>query len=201
MSQQASLLTLVRGIGQCVGARNRKFFVVFLFWSTLLSTFLFVSLLVLNVSAMNNFDVSVDPPQIVLVALSGFFTIFTVTLLMTQTHLILRNMTTVEHLNLQSLRERQSAILSRKYPIYAVSAKRKARKAWEQEWGRPGLEGNIWWLGSAYMNWESVFGKRKLLWLLPLGNGGNDGLNYPVNPRFDSTGRWRPRTEWPQELQ
>jgi len=158
-------------------------------------------LLVLNVSALNKLDVPVDPPQIVLVALSGFFTIFTVTLLFTQTHLIRRNMTTVEHLSVSSLRERQSAILSRKYPIYAVRARLKAQKAWEQEWGRPGLEGNIWWLGSASKNFESVFGKRKLFWLLPISNNANDGLDFPVNPRFDSTGRWRPRTEWPQGLQ
>jgi palmitoyltransferase len=57
------------GIGQCVGARNRKFFVIFLFWSSLLSTYLFVSLLALNIMAMNDSNVDVDPPQIVLVAL------------------------------------------------------------------------------------------------------------------------------------
>ena len=40
-----------------------------------------------------------------------------------------------------------------------------------------------------------------LFYVVPIGKDGNSGLAYPVNPRFDSKGRWRPRREWPRELQ
>ena len=36
---------------------------------------------------------------------------------------------------------------------------------------------------------------------VPVSRGLNDGLSYPVNPRFDADGRWRRRSEWPLELQ
>lgn len=38
------------------------------------------------------------------------------------------------------------------------------------------------------------------IFAVPVGRSGNDGLSYPVNPRFDSNGRWRRRAEWPPEL-
>lgn len=44
---------------------------------------------------------------------SGFFTLFTLTLITSQIHLILLNMTTVEHLSLRSQKEREGAVLGR----------------------------------------------------------------------------------------
>ena len=38
------------------------------------------------------------------------------------------------------------------------------------------------------------------LLVVPVGRGHNDGLTYPVNPRFDGEGRWRKRVDWPEEL-
>ncbi|KAG6899623.1 hypothetical protein C0993_008565 [Termitomyces sp. T159_Od127] len=35
---------------------------------------------------------------------------------------------------------------------------------------------------------------------VPIGRSLNDGLTYPVNPRFDAQGIWRQRAEWPEEL-
>jgi palmitoyltransferase len=35
---------------------------------------------------------------------------------------------------------------------------------------------------------------------VPIGKAENDGLDYPVNPRFDDRGQWRKRTEWPPHL-
>lgn len=37
--------------------------------------------------------------------------------------------------------------------------------------------------------------------LVPIGHHLGDGLNYPLNPRFDSAGRWKRRKEWPSDLQ
>ena len=36
---------------------------------------------------------------------------------------------------------------------------------------------------------------------VPVGQSPDDGLSYTPNPRFDEEGRWRPRSEWPKELQ
>jgi hypothetical protein len=36
---------------------------------------------------------------------------------------------------------------------------------------------------------------------VPISRGLNDGISYPVNPRFDADGRWRRSSEWPLELQ
>ena len=36
--------------------------------------------------------------------------------------------------------------------------------------------------------------------LVPIGHSLSDGKTYPVNPRFDSDGRWRRRAEWPPRL-
>jgi len=39
-----------------------------------------------------------------------------------------------------------------------------------------------------------------LFLIVPIGRSMNDGLTYAVNPRYDTEGRWRRRTEWPKEL-
>lgn len=47
-------------------------------------------------------------------------------------------------------------------------AKRKTRKEWDREWGRIGLEGNIWSLGSVRRHWELVFGPNPWTWMRAL---------------------------------
>lgn len=43
---------------------------------------------------------------------------------------------------------------------------RKAtQQRWDEEWGRIGREGNLWYLGSYRANWEMVMGKSKLGWI------------------------------------
>jgi palmitoyltransferase len=78
----------------------------------------------------------------------------------------------------------------------------------------------MWWLGSKRENWEAVMGRNIWWWfreprlqhltlsldrlfmllLVPIGHSLSDGETYPVNPRFDSEGRWRRRAEWPSGL-
>jgi hypothetical protein len=46
-----------------------------------------------------------------------------------------------------------------------------------------------------------VIGSRINSWsVVPIGRSLTDGMNYPVNPRHDPDGRWRPRSQWPEEL-
>ncbi|KAF8130173.1 DHHC palmitoyltransferase-domain-containing protein [Boletus edulis] len=187
-------------IGQCVGAYNQKFFVNFLQWATLLSFWTFATLLGLNVKPRTSPGPELDPQQIVVIALTGFFGLFCVLILSSQLHLILLNQTTVESLNHRSMRDREDALLSQMHKWYHFCAKRRTRRQWDEEWGRIGIEGNLWWLGSGKANWEAVMGKNVWRWILPVGHHLDDGLNYPTNPRFDGAGRWRRRKEWPSDL-
>ncbi|KAI0339124.1 zf-DHHC-domain-containing protein [Trametopsis cervina] len=183
-------------IGQCVGARNHKYFVHFLQWAAPFCMWTFATL----VAGVVHQD-DVDPQYIVIIALSALFTLFTVVLLLTHIRLILLNQSTVESMRAQDMKEREQAKLSRMYSWYQTGAKRQARKQWDQEWGSIDTEGNLWWLGSATENWISVMGTSKWGWFVPVGHTLTDGINWLPNPRHDSEGRWRPRSEWPAALQ
>ncbi|KAF8509462.1 zf-DHHC-domain-containing protein [Hysterangium stoloniferum] len=211
-------------IGQCVGAFNQKFFVNFLQWSTIFTTFIFVSLLVRVVRTSARTDTPpINPQHIVFIVISAIFIIFIISLLATQVHLILYNMTTVEYLGVQRMRERERSVLAQmtemsccgptrdmpdspdicrsRAPWNSMISRRRILKQWDAEWGRIGKEGNLWWLGSKRANWQATMGSSKWGWIFPVGRSSGDGLVYPRNPRFDNEGRWRRRAEWPAGLQ
>ena len=45
------------------------------------------------------------------------------------------------------------------------SGKRRTKRQWDEEWGDPDTEGNLWWLGSLRANWEDVMGHNPLWWI------------------------------------
>ncbi|KAI0697788.1 DHHC palmitoyltransferase-domain-containing protein [Cytidiella melzeri] len=186
-------------IGQCVGARNHKFFVHFLQWAFIFCVWVLATLVAGVVSEGRMSDV--DAQFIVVIVLSGLFTMFTVVLLMTHVRLILLNQSTVESMRAHAMKERERDKLGRMYAWYQTGAKRRTRKQWDKEWGAIDTEGNLWWLGSSRENWVSVMGTSKLGWFLPVGHSLTDGLHWIPNPRHDEEGRWRPRREWPAALQ
>ena len=57
------------GIGQCVGARNHRYFVLFLAWALLFCAWIFASLLALNVRGASSTDRNIDPQHIAIIAL------------------------------------------------------------------------------------------------------------------------------------
>ncbi|GJE88984.1 DHHC zinc finger domain-containing protein [Phanerochaete sordida] len=185
-------------IGQCVGARNHKFFVVFLEWAAVFCMWTFATLVAGAVQEGRDGDL--DAQYIVIIALSGLFILFTLTLLATHVRLIILNTSTVESLNKQYMTEREKALLARQFSWHQFGAKRRVRKQWDRDWGNPYTEGNLWWLGSYRENWESVMGHSKWGWFLPIGRSPQDGVNWTPNPRFHSDGRPRPRSQWPAEL-
>ncbi|TFK48207.1 zf-DHHC-domain-containing protein [Heliocybe sulcata] len=184
-------------IGQCVGARNHKFFYIFCEWGALLCIWLFATLLARNVSPGSD---SPDGQQIAVIALAGLFMLFTLTMIASHTRLIMYNQTTVEHLGVQRMKERERAVLGNYFGWWQFGEKRRTRKQWDEEWGALGQEGNLWWLGSCRANWESVMGGSVVGWFLPIGRSPMDGLEFRTNPRFDERGVWRPRREWPEGL-
>lgn len=92
------------------------------------------------------------------------FGVFTFTMFGTHARFILLNITTVEQMRNQDMKEHESAMLAERYSMCAFAKKRQVRARWDEEWGRPAFEGNIWWLGSGQENWESVMGRSVWLW-------------------------------------
>lgn len=147
----------------------------------------------------------VNAQHLVILGLSFIFVLFPLLLLMTQTYLVVRNMTTVEHLHLQRMQEREKGMLGEmtglglpcssaspiftsvgsaragrrsradtinfkrpRWPWQAILLRQQIRRRWDQEWGKLGTEGNLWWLGSKRANWEAVMGKSKWGWFCEL---------------------------------
>lgn len=192
-------------VGQCVGAFNYKFFVIFLFWSSLYTLWILGTLVGLVAKNTSHPSFSIDSQHIVLIALSGIFSLFTVMMLAAHVFMTLSNVTSIESLRIQDMRVDEKEILAELVPTCSTmnvfKKRRQIMKEWDREWGRPRSEMNIWWLGSKKANWEQRMGKSKLGWILPIGTSLGDGLTYPTNPRFDKDGRFRRRSEWPVELQ
>jgi len=173
----------------------------FLSWAALFCLWTFTTIIGLVAKTASNATSNLDPQEIVIIALAAMFGIFTIALLVSHVHLICLNQTTVESLGFRTLRDRENSVLTLIHPWYHFRARKETQRQWDAEWGRIGREGNIWWLGSARENWEAVMGKNVWWWFLPIGHTPNEGKTYPVNPRFDSGGRWQRRAEWPSELQ
>ncbi|KAJ6578712.1 DHHC palmitoyltransferase-domain-containing protein [Mycena vulgaris] len=188
-------------IGQCVGARNHKFFLNFALATLVFTLYTFASLLAFNVAGATNDGRDVDPQEVVIIAVAALFALFTGSLGVAHTRLILLSQTTVESLGVQRMKEREGAALSAAgVGCLSFSEKRRALVAYDAEWGAPDTEGNVWWAGSARAGWEDVMGRSVWGWIFPIGAPLGDGLNYRPNPRFDSDGRWRRRSEWPEAL-
>ncbi|KAI0270885.1 DHHC palmitoyltransferase-domain-containing protein [Russula aff. rugulosa BPL654] len=187
-------------IGQCVGAQNQKFFFVFVVWAAFFALWTFSTLLALNVRAISRQGLTVDAEQVVMIVISGLFSIFTVAMFSTHLVLISTNQTTVEHLAAHNTKDRENALLDEMYSCCAIRTKRQTRQAWDAEYGRIGREANMWWLGTVRANWEQVFGPRTWTWFLPIGSTKDKGLDYPRNPRFNADGQWLPRRQWPSSL-
>ncbi|KDR78257.1 hypothetical protein GALMADRAFT_245344 [Galerina marginata CBS 339.88] len=189
-------------IGQCVGARNHKFFLNFCQATMVLTSYMLGTLVAYTVVGSNSPSPGTDinPQEIVVIALAALFLLFTSLLAISHTNMILRGQTTVESMQIRSFQEREERTLAKAFSWWEFGAKKQKTREWDQEWGRPSKEGYIWWKGSAYIEWVDVMGRNWLGWILPIGRSGSDGVVYPVNPRFDSEGRWQRRSEWPEEL-
>jgi len=154
-----------------------------------------------NIIASSNSNFSIDPQVIVIIAFAGFFGLFTSIMLVSHAWMICLNTTTVESLGIQSIKENERSTLTQMHGFYRFAEKAKTKRRWDAEWGKIETEANLWWLGSARANWESVMGKKIWWWFLPIGRSASDGLVYPTNKRFDKEGRLMPRREWPPDLQ
>ncbi|TFK71228.1 zf-DHHC-domain-containing protein [Pluteus cervinus] len=187
-------------IGQCVGARNHKFFVNFLEACSVFAFYVFGTALAFSIHGAMSRNIDIDVQYIVLIAIAALFAFFTSSLLLSHINLIWLGQSTVESVQMRQVRERESRALSRAFSWWECREKGRAQQEWDEEWGVMATEGNIWWLGSGRRGWEDVMGKSRWGWFLPVGRSQTDGLSYPVNPRFDHLGILRRRVEWPESL-
>ncbi|KAF5334879.1 hypothetical protein D9611_010041 [Ephemerocybe angulata] len=102
-------------IGQCVGARNHKFFLNFCQAAFLCCAYIVGSVIPYTVKGFNEPGVDVNPQQIVVVALSALFALFTFTLTVSHVVMIMMGQTTVENMQIQTMRERESEQLGKAY--------------------------------------------------------------------------------------
>lgn len=102
-------------IGQCVGAHNQKFFINFLQWASLFTLFIFTTVLAmyarLAAGILGTPRPPVNPQHFIILGLSFLFSLFPVLLFMNQFYLVVYNMTTVEHLHIHQMREREKSML------------------------------------------------------------------------------------------
>ncbi|KAF5334926.1 hypothetical protein D9611_010046 [Ephemerocybe angulata] len=102
-------------IGQCVGARNHKFFLNFCQAAFMCCAYIVGSVIPYTVKGFNEPGVDVNPQQIVVVALSALFALFTFTLTVSHVVMIMMGQTTVENMQIQTMRERESEQLGKAY--------------------------------------------------------------------------------------
>ena len=108
---------------------------------------------------------SLDGQMVAICAIAYFFAIFTASMTVTHVQLILMNESTIEQIAISDMRHREKAALQRELGVFAIKQKKTIVKQWDQEWGRPHTEGNLWWLESKQRNWKATMGPSPMRWL------------------------------------
>lgn len=142
-------------VGGCVGARNHKFFHHFLLWVTALEIYVVVSIAVLFARGAQSRpgyqQWTIDGFVISLFPICLFFFLFTFSLLVTHTWLMVTNQTTIEHLAVGRTKRKEDMLL---YGYFSdrgqggkglhIKEKRQIRQEWDRQWGRLRWELNLW---------------------------------------------------------
>ncbi|GJJ14025.1 hypothetical protein Clacol_008282 [Clathrus columnatus] len=167
----------------------------------------------------------VNAQHFVILGLSFIFTLFPLLLLMSQVYLVVFNMTTVEHLHVQRMQERESGILAEMTGHGLLCSGSRDGPRQRQRRHRPDISNlkRPYWPWEAFIlrrqireQWDREWGKlgtegniwwlgsKRANWEATMGKSKwswfCDGLYYPRNPRFDPEGRWRRRPDWPEGL-
>jgi palmitoyltransferase len=102
------------GIGQCVGARNHKFFLNFCFATSVFTTFVLSSVLFFIVNSRRIWDKDgIEPHFVILLALAALFDIFTAALFVSHGRLITHGQTTVESMYVKAIQDKDDDALAR----------------------------------------------------------------------------------------
>ena len=102
------------GIGQCVGARNHKFFFNFCFATSIFTAYVFPSVLFFVLKSLKVWEMDgVEPHFIILLALSALFGIFTTAMCVSHVRLIAHGQTTVESMHIKAIQDKDDDTLAR----------------------------------------------------------------------------------------
>lgn len=118
---------------QSLNAHNShvtQFFVIFLEWAFPFCVWTFATLLAENIKASSSSSESVDPQEIVIIAVSGLFMLFAYIMLMTHLHVVLTNQTTVESLEAREIKSRENWVLAELFPWWAYRCARFLLPCW-----------------------------------------------------------------------
>ncbi|KAG6896500.1 hypothetical protein C0992_007899 [Termitomyces sp. T32_za158] len=107
------------GIGQCVGARNQKFFFNFIQAGSVYTIYICVTLLVFVVLRAST-DGHIDPQRIVVIALAALFGMFTTVMQCTHFRLIWIGQTTVEGIQAHRMRHREKQAMNDVIGCWAI---------------------------------------------------------------------------------
>ncbi|KAG5637705.1 hypothetical protein H0H81_003561 [Sphagnurus paluster] len=99
-------------IGQCVGARNQKFFLNFTTAASAYTIYVCAALIVFTVRAATSPRGDLDPQRIIIIALAAVFAMFTTLMQVSHIGMICRGQTTIESMHARNMKEREDRALA-----------------------------------------------------------------------------------------
>ncbi|KAJ9100582.1 hypothetical protein QFC21_003626 [Naganishia friedmannii] len=170
------------------------FFIIFCGWSTLFT--LYITVVFATKLRISN----LDGQMLALVIVGGFFSVFTITMVLSHIAMACSAMTTIESYSIRDQRDRESHLLAQKYGFFKCRTKTRTLRRWNYEYGDLKTEGNRWYIGGPMREWKLLMGDDPLGWILPIGQAKANGIHWEQNPRFGPNGERRKRDEWPENL-
>ncbi|KAL0094802.1 DHHC palmitoyltransferase-domain-containing protein [Phycomyces blakesleeanus] len=149
----------------CVGHGNYKFFFLFVLYTGLYGVWCLCSALPLVVNAVQYKDFLLDPQWIALLILAFIFGFTIFGFAASHCYYIMRNETTIEHINDRPYEVRVDFDPSgTNYEIVSVQCT------------------DMLWDNGISLNWRATMGSNPLGWFVPLWGGMGDGSVHPYNP-------------------
>ncbi|KAK9479401.1 DHHC palmitoyltransferase-domain-containing protein [Lipomyces japonicus] len=168
-------------LGSIIGFRNYKAFYHFVVYSLAYLIFVFVTLLRYTISYGIEHR-RTNPQFIIILAICLIMLPLLAGFAFTHTKFILRNVTTIEHLN------RYSRTYFINMPLSSSTDNQKRCVA-EQEVGA-----KLWNVGLV-RNWKSVMGQSWIEWFVPIDLSGRSGLQFEFDPERLAVARTRARSQ------
>lgn len=162
-------------VGGVIGFTRYKFFVLFIFYVTLICVFVLCSCAPL-MSEYHRMNGHVPGPWIGILAFASFFTLFLGPFTSIHIFYILRNSTTIESIN----------FCARYYLLNVLYDTEKSGYKRANVTTNPGE--HPWDLGM-WQNWCSVMGKRWWDWLFPFKGSPGNGYHFEYSP--DKLNEWK----------